>query len=84
MALKKSIMIECTHHWIIDVANGPISSGICIKCTESREFYNSISDRQSFTHLDVPRTVIDQNGEEIKILGKRKRGPSIVLSKDEN
>ena len=77
-------MIECTHHWVIDVANGPISSGICIKCKESRQFSNSISDRQSFTHLDVPRTVVDENGQTVKLLEKRKRGPGIVLGKDEN
>ena len=79
MVAKKFVVIECTHHWVIDVANGPISSGICIKCKESKEFCNSIGDRQGFTQIDVPRTVLDKNGEEIEILGKRKRGPGIVL-----
>ncbi len=32
----------CCHHWIIEMANGPISRGVCQKCFESREFKNSV------------------------------------------
>ena len=32
----------CCHHWIIDMANGPVSRGVCQKCFESREFKNSV------------------------------------------
>ena len=75
---------KCEHHWIIDIANGPISSGICIKCKETKEFYNSIVERQGFTQGSVPRTVLDADGQAVTILGKKKRGAGIVLSKDEN
>ncbi len=32
----------CCHHWIIEMANGPSSRGVCQKCFESREFKNSV------------------------------------------
>ena len=32
----------CTHHWVIDSANGPVSRGVCKLCQEVREFGNSI------------------------------------------
>ncbi len=35
---------ECHHHWIIEVANGPISKGVCRFCGAEREFYNSLPD----------------------------------------
>lgn len=31
----------CSHHWVIDSANGPISRGVCRLCQEVREFENS-------------------------------------------
>ena len=31
----------CCHHWIIEMANGPISRGVCQNCSESRDFTNS-------------------------------------------
>lgn len=31
----------CTHHWIIEAANGPISMGYCKNCLETKEFRNS-------------------------------------------
>ena len=34
----------CCHHWLIEPANGPISLGVCRKCSGSREFRNSIVD----------------------------------------
>ena len=33
---------ECCHHWDIETADGPISTGVCRKCLETREFKNSI------------------------------------------
>jgi len=29
-------------HWVIDPPNGPVSSGKCKKCGESKEFKNSV------------------------------------------
>ena len=35
---------QCHHYWIIEVANGPKSRGICKYCGETRDFMNSIPD----------------------------------------
>ncbi len=31
----------CTHHWVIEAANGHTSRGVCQLCNEVREFENS-------------------------------------------
>jgi len=38
--------IECTHHWQIETATSPTSSGVCLNCGETKDFSNSVSDRQ--------------------------------------
>ena len=36
---------HCPHHWIIEAANGPVSTGRCRLCGEEREFSNSTEFR---------------------------------------
>ena len=31
----------CVHHFTIEVADGPLSKGVCLNCREVREFKNS-------------------------------------------
>jgi len=33
---------RCYHHWVIEPARGPLSTGKCQICGEVREFTNSI------------------------------------------
>ena len=33
---------SCRHHWEIQPATGPISSGVCKNCDETREFKNYV------------------------------------------
>jgi len=33
----------CCHHWIINLAQGPTSQGVCKNCGEVKEFQNYIS-----------------------------------------
>ena len=33
---------NCVHHWMIGIANGPISDGVCQKCGVLKPFYNSV------------------------------------------
>ena len=33
-----------SHHWVIAAPHGPTSKGVCRKCSEVREFRNSIPD----------------------------------------
>ena len=32
--------VTCVHHWIIDPPDGPVSTGMCQKCGEKRQFQN--------------------------------------------
>ena len=49
---------QCRHYWIIEVANGPKSRGVCKYCGEARDFFNSVQDATVLkrdTHpLDLP------------------------------
>jgi len=33
---------KCIHHWNIEIANGPVSDGVCENCGMKKEFQNSI------------------------------------------
>lgn len=33
--------VPCVHHWVIELANGSTSQGVCIVCFEVKEFRNS-------------------------------------------
>ena len=59
---------SCRHHWVIQLATGPISSGVCQICDETREFKNYVeastwgddkSNNRATTraNADVSRTV---------------------------
>lgn len=40
---------ECTHTWVIDPPNGPVSEGHCRDCGEHKEFRNSYEYTPSWT-----------------------------------
>lgn len=39
--LNDFIIANCTHHWVIEPANGPLSEGVCQRCGNERGFRNS-------------------------------------------
>ena len=39
--LEDFVRPMCTHHWVIDAANGHLSRGVCKLCHAAREFENS-------------------------------------------
>lgn len=41
-AAAESQVQVCAHHWVIQPANGPFSSGVCRVCGEARDFKNYI------------------------------------------
>lgn len=50
---------QCRHYWIIEVANGPKSLGVCRYCGETRDFLNSMPDlivpKHKNNPLDLPK-----------------------------
>ncbi len=39
---KLDEVVVCTHHWIIETPDGPVSKGRCRLCRAEREFSNSV------------------------------------------
>jgi hypothetical protein len=35
---------ECRHYWVIEVANGPVSRGVCKYCGAKKEFFNAFPE----------------------------------------
>jgi hypothetical protein len=44
---------KCVHHWVIDIANGPVSKGICKYCKIKQEFVNSLFTKD--LHLSLKK-----------------------------
>jgi len=61
---------ECNHYWVIEIANGPTSTGRCKYCGEVREFYNALPDynplKKNKSVLNLPRLTkvdVDKDSE---------------------
>lgn len=64
---------QCCHHWAIQPATGPVSSGVCQVCGEVREFKNYVEASTwgddkgaSRTKKAVKETVSDKSEDEEK------------------
>ncbi len=55
---KKILAEECTHYWVIDQPNGPVSTGTCKHCGHKEEFRNS-----------MPGSGWDRSGQSKKTTG---------------
>ena len=44
----------CVHHWLMDEAKKPTSTGICKKCHAVKEFNNYIDGPSQFTRSPKP------------------------------
>jgi hypothetical protein len=43
MSIDEEVLTKfgiCTHRWLIEVPNGPLSKGICSRCGMARQFHN--------------------------------------------
>ena len=49
---------QCHHYWIIEIANGPKSRGVCKYCGENRYFLNAIPEynplKRNKSPLELP------------------------------
>lgn len=43
-SIASHIDVECRHHWVIEMPNGPLSHGRCKVCGLERDFYNNPED----------------------------------------
>ena len=54
IATKKTKKETCVHHWMIEEAKKPTSTGRCKKCHAVKEFNNYIDSRSQFTRSTKP------------------------------
>lgn len=61
---------QCNHYWDIEAADGPVSRGVCKRCGETREFFNSFPDFNSlrkpsspFNLPNLPDVEIDEDSK---------------------
>ena len=54
----------CNHHWVIESAAGPVSSGICQTCGEVREFKNYVAG-PTWRDGDLPKGYTAKNSERM-------------------
>ncbi len=60
----------CTHHWVIEPAQGPLSGGVCKKCGAHKEFHNSLSDLWPSEEESAKKTaILDDEEPEAKSEG---------------
>jgi len=51
---KKTTKETCVHHWMIEEAKKPTSTGRCKKCHAVKEFNNYIDSRSEFRRSPKP------------------------------
>ncbi len=51
---KLNELVRCTHHWVIEGSNGPLSEGVCQNCGEKREFKNSGGLKSPWSSRQTP------------------------------
>ena len=54
IATKKTKKETCVHHWLIEEAKKPTSTGRCKKCHAVKEFNNYVDSRSEFTRSPKP------------------------------
>ena len=69
----------CIHHWRIQPANGPISTGTCCKCGEMRQFQNTVaadswSERKTNKDKAESQEIVKAELDSSKDLGENHPG----------
>lgn len=45
---------QCHHYWVIEIASGPTSKGVCKYCGQSKDFLNTIPDLSTLKQHSPP------------------------------
>ena len=63
---KLDEVVVCTHHWVIQTLDGPVSIGRCKVCGEERQFNNSTETATSWARPQVypkaPQSEVEGDG----------------------
>lgn len=73
---------SCHHHWVIDMAKGPVSRGRCEVCGTSRDFHNFISDCLANKNEESYEQWLAREGRQERKRGKARRGSMSAIGED--
>jgi hypothetical protein len=66
---------SCHHHWVIDMAKGPVSKGRCEVCGTSKEFPNFLSDCLAIKNEESYEQWLAREGRQERKRAKAGRSP---------
>src|SRR4030042_5203077 len=64
----------CQHHWVIDMAEGPVSKGRWETCGIQREFHNFLSDCLAANDKETYEQWLARQGQQERRRARAKRG----------
>ena len=72
----------CQHHWVIDMAAGPVSKGRCQTCGMHREFPNYLSDCLAGNDKETYERWLARQGQQGRRRARTKRGSIFAAGED--
>ena len=73
---------SCHHHWVIDMAKGPVSKGRCEVCGASAEFHNFLSDCLANKNEESYEQWLAKEGRQERKRAKARRGSMSAIGED--
>jgi hypothetical protein len=72
----------CQHHWVIDAAAGPVSSGRCQSCGTQRRFHNYLPDCLADKDRETYEGWLAKHSQNERRRARAKRGTASLLDDD--
>lgn len=82
LAEERAGQAECQHHWTIDIAAGPVSTGICQMCGTRKEFRNYLSDCLADKDKETYEGWLARHSQNERRRAKARRGTRAVMNED--
>jgi len=60
----------CQHYWILPLADGPTSTGVCQKCHDTKEFLNSIPGNENW--YDPKERTEEEKAAQVEVFEARR------------
>lgn len=73
---------SCHHHWVIDMAQGPVSRGRCEFCGTRKDFRNYLSDCLANKNEESYEQWLAREGRQERKRAKAGRGTMSAMGED--
>ena len=81
-AEERAGQAECQHHWTIDIAAGPVSTGMCQICGTRKEFHNYLSDCLADKDRETYEGWLARHSQNERRRARAKRGVMVGIGED--